>query len=296
MPPGNLPGNNLYVVRQRIILTAGGLVLLACLFFFGKIETQKSAFPHTEPISPILNIGSLIQKAKQKLTSPQLIGVSRIENSISRGDVKGQSYRQTQQLAEFWKDSAKVFLPYAYYLSEAAKLDNSEKNLTFAARLILDSMRNEEDPGIKSWEAETASTLFGKAIVLDPSNDDLKVDLGSCYVYGKGMAGDAAETMKGIQQLLQVVKKDSNNMKAQMVLGIGGVISRQYPKAIDRLNKVISAQPSNLEAVSWLADAYAGSGDKHAAVNWYEYSKKLVNNAEYSKEVDERIKALNAPR
>ena len=51
-------------------------------------------------------------------------------------------------------------------------------------------------------------------------------------------------------------------MKAQMVLGIGGVISTQYDKAIDRLTTVVKNQPNNLEAISWLADAYAGKGDK----------------------------------
>ena len=98
--------------------------------------------------------------------------------------------------------------------------------------------------------------------------------------------------MKGIQLLLSVVRKDSANMKAQMVLGIGGVISRQYNKAIERLLKVAKAEPGNLEAISWLADAYAATGDNSNAISWYQYSKKLVNNAEFSKEVDERIKAL----
>jgi cytochrome c-type biogenesis protein CcmH/NrfG len=99
--------------------------------------------------------------------------------------------------------------------------------------------------------------------------------------------------MKGVQQLLKVVEKDSNNMKAQLMLGIGGVISRQYDKAITRLNKVVAAQPQNLEAVSWLADVYAESGDKQNAVKWYEYSKRLVNNPAYTREVDLRIKALH---
>ncbi len=269
------------------------MLLLSGLFFFGTIETQKSSFPHTElTTSAGFNISDFILKAKQKLFSSQLLSVSNLENSIKRGDVKQQSEKIYTQLADFWKDSAKVFVPYAYYLSEAAKLDNSEKKLTFAARLILDSMRSEENDFVKGWESETAAVLFEKAIQLNPNNTDLKVALGSCYVYGKGMSGNAAETMKGIQQLLQVVNKDSNNMQAQMVLGIGGVISKQYDKAISRLNKVVAAQPKNLEAVSWLADAYAESGDKKNAVKWYGYSKKLVNNPQYSKEVDERIKAL----
>jgi tetratricopeptide (TPR) repeat protein len=271
-------------------------VVLFVLFFFGRTETQKSTFSHTETASPSFNITTYLQKARQKLTFSQLEYLSKAENNIVRGNVKGQLSQQYTDLGIFWKDSVKAFIPYAYYLSEAAKLDNSEKNLTFAARLILDSMRSEEDIAAKSWEAETAAGLFEKAILLNPTSDDLKVGLGSCYVYGKGMIGDATETMKGIQQLLQVVRKDSTNMKAQMVLGVGGVISRQYPKAIDRLKKVVEAQPQNLEAVSWLADAYAASGNKGDAIRWYSYSKELVNNREYSKEVDERIKALNDER
>ena len=89
------------------------------------------------------------------------------------------------------------------------------------------------------------------------------------------MIGDPQQTMKGIQQLLEVVRKDSNNMQAQMVLGIGAVISRQFDKATERLNKVVAFDPNNLEAVSWLADAYAGEGDKQNAIKWYEQSKRL---------------------
>jgi tetratricopeptide (TPR) repeat protein len=279
-------------VKQQLILTAAGILLLISLLFFGNIESQKSNFPHTEHTAAAFNITDSIQKAKQWLSSSKLLYVTNLENSITRGDVKQQSHNNYIHLANFWKDSVNAFLPYAYYISEASKLDNSEKSLTFAARLILDSMRREENDLIKAWEAETAIVLFEKAIQLNPDNDDLRIGLGSCYVFGKGMAGDAAETMKGIQELLKVVNKDSGNMKAQLVLGIGGVISRQYDKAIIRLNKVVAAEPGNLEAVSWLADVYAESGDKTNAVKWYEYSKKLVNNPAYSKEVDIRIKAL----
>ena len=279
-------------MKQQLILTAAGILLLISLLFFGNIESQKSNFPHTEHTPATFNITDSIQKAKQSLSSSQLLYVSNLENSITRGDVKQQSHNNFIHLANFWKDSVKTFLPYAYYISEASKLDNSEKSLTFAARLILDSMRREENDVVKAWEAETAIVLFEKALQLNPGNEDLRIGLGSCYVYGKGMAGNAAETMKGIQELLKVVAKDSNNMKAQMVLGIGGVISRQYDKAIARLNKVVAAEPGNLEAVSWLADVYAESGDKENAVKWYEYSKRLVNNPAYSKEVDIRIKAL----
>lgn len=281
-------------MNKRIILAGLGIVLVFVLFFFGKTVTIKKQMPvATQAEVPQFNIKDTLIAEKQRLSPVQLIYVTNIENGISRGDLKNQSENQYTNLANFWRDSIGSFIPYAYYLSEAAKLDNSEKKLTFAARLILENMRREDDPGKKVWEAQTAATLFEKALKLDPDNQDLQVGLGSCYVYGEGMIGNAEQTMKGIQQLLQVVKKDSNNMQAQLVLGIGGVISNQYDKAIERLNKVVSFDPHNLEAVSWLADAYAATGDKQNAVKWYEQSKHLVNNPEFSKEIDARIKALN---
>lgn len=242
--------------------------------------------------TPQFNIKDSLSAYKQQLPANQLAYVSQIENSITRGDLKKQGLDQYTTLANFWKDSAGKFVPYAYYLAEAAKLDNSEKKLTFAARLILENMKREDDPAKKVWEAQTAASLFEKALKLDPENDDLKVGLGSCYVYGEGMIGNPQQTMKGIQQLLEVVRKDSNNMQAQMVLGIGGVISNQYNKAIERLKKVVDFDPHNLEAVSWLADAYAAAGDKQNAIKWYEQSEHLVNNPAFTKEIDARIKLL----
>jgi tetratricopeptide (TPR) repeat protein len=281
-------------LNKRIILAACAVVLFFILFFFGKTVTTKKEMPPVAKTEvPVFDIKDTLIAEKQKLSPVQLIYVTNIENGISRGDLKNQTENQYTNLANFWKDSVASFVPYVYYLSEAAKLDNSEKKLTFAARLILENMRREDNPGKKVWEAQTAASLFEQALKLDPENADLKVGLGSCYVYGEGMIGNAEQTMKGIQQLLQVVKKDSNNMQAQLVLGIGGVISNQFDKAIERLNKVVNFDPHNLEAVSWLADAYAAKGDKQNAIKWYEQSKHLVNNPEFSKEIDERIKAVS---
>ena len=279
-----------------MILLGGGLLILTSLLFFGKTVAKKDpavANPASNATAtPAFSIEQYILAAKKKLTVGQLNYVNKLENSISRGDVKEQQIQVYERLASFWDDSVHQHELHNFYTSQSAKLVNSEKNLTFAAQLMLTDLRNEDDPAKRGWKAEQAIELFQKAIALNPGNDTLKIGLGSCYVFGKGMAGDAQETMKGIQQLLQVVRKDSMNMQAQLVLGIGGVISNQYDKAVDRLQTVVKNQPSNLEAISWLADAYAGKGDKVNALKWYEISKRIVNNPVYSKEVDERIKML----
>jgi tetratricopeptide (TPR) repeat protein len=283
------------VKKQQLILTGAGVLLVTSLFLFGTNVTKKetSDMPSAGvPAVPKFNWANYVQDARQKLPEYQQTYINNLENSVKRGDVKEQQIKVYEQLASFWKDSAHRADLYIFYTGEAAKLVNSEKNLTFAARLTLRDLRNEENNAKRGWKAEQAVALYEKAIELNPNSDSLKVELGSCYVFGKGMAGDAQSTMTGIQQLLQVIKKDSTNMQAQLVLGIGGVISTQYEKAVDRLQTVVKKEPGNIEAISWLADAYAGKGDRANALKWYEVSKRMVNDPAYSKEVDERIKML----
>ncbi len=282
-------------MRQRIIFSLSAVLLLFALFFFGGYGYDKEVKfeEEHEHQESMINPERIIDSLKKNLTPEQSAYLHQIENNITRGDIKTQTANQYTLLADFWRDSVGALVPYAYYLSKSALLDNSEKNLTFAAQFIFENMRRESNPELKLWEAQTSAALFERMLELDSSNVDAKVGLGSCYVYGPGMTGNPQQTMKGIQYLLEVVRRDSNNMKAQMVLGIASVISNQADKGIDRLEKVVSFDPHNLEAVSWLADAYAETGDKANAKKWYEQSKHIVNNPAFSKEIDERIRMLD---
>jgi tetratricopeptide (TPR) repeat protein len=281
-------------VKKPIILVITGLALTILLFLFGRTTEIKKNTPVAEIPSTqkSFNIQQFIDSNKTQLSPGQALYVTKLENGISRGDVPTQQIQAYNSLAGFWKDSAKVFEPYAYYIYEAAKLDNSEKSLTFAAQLFLENLRREHDEAKLNWETTSAIELFERAIALNPGNDDLKIGLGSCYIFGKGRDGDPQQTMKGIQELLSVVRKDSTNMKAQFVLGVGGFVSGQHDKAIERFKKVIAAQPNNLEAVAFLYDKYGAKGDKNEAIKWYTVSKRLVNDPAYSKQVDERITML----
>ncbi len=280
-------------MKKQLFIAGIGIILLLSLFFFGKTVPKKEAVANT-PKKDVkeLNINTLIKEYKSKLSPSQVTYLSSLENNITRGDVKTQQIKQYFDIANFWKDSAKAFDPYIYYLSEASKLENSEKNLTFAAQLILANLRQEPDEAKLNWQTQQAIGLFEKALAINPNSDDLKIGLGSCYIFGKGRTGGATETMQGIQKVLEVVRRDSTNMKAQLVLGIGGAISGQYDKAIERLQKVVKAQPQNLEAIAFLADAYAAKGDKAEAIKWYMVSKKMANDPHYTEEVDQRIKEL----
>lgn len=280
-------------MKKQYLIAAIGFAFVLILFYFGKTTTETKPTPPMKPeASNQFDVQQFISQEKQKLSPELSKSITDIENAYLQTADKSQKIIGLNTTANFWKDTAQNFKLYAFYNSEAAKLDNSEKNLTFAAQQFLTLLREEHDEAMLAWESDEAIRLFQEAIKLNPNNEDLKIGLGSSYVFGKGRNGDPQETMKGIQELLGVVRRDSTNMRAQLVLGIGGYVSGQYDKAISRLTKVIIAQPDNLEAIAFLADTYAAQGNKEDAIKWYNVSKRLANNPEYSKEVDNRIKLL----
>ncbi|MGE5520809.1 MAG: tetratricopeptide repeat protein [Candidatus Dadabacteria bacterium] len=274
-------------------ITIGGAILLTILLYtttkdrlFGERKVKT-----TPPVAHVshegLSTDSVLYYSKRNLTKEQVERLNQLENGISRGDVAAQKLTSYHQLAHFWADSAKLFAPYAFYTGEAARLENSEKSLTFAAHLFLDNLTNEEDPRLKQWEAFQAKDLFERSLKLNPSNDSSKVGLGATYLFG-----GIEMPMQGIQMIRDVVQKDPTNVYAQMTLGRASVLSGQMDKAVERFQTVIKMQPANAEAVLLLADTYDRMNNKPAAIEWYEKSLPLIPNPEYKSEVTKRINEL----
>jgi Tfp pilus assembly protein PilF len=285
------------VKKQQIILASSGFFLLVILYFFGQTipPKKKNAIPVGENSASqvkSIDINDILQASKSKLKPDQQSFVNRLENAVVRGNVKEQQLKAYHQLAAFWKDSVQNgFLPFAYYNAQTAKLENSEKNLTFAAQLFLENLRIIDDKALKSWMANQAKELFEKALQINPDNDSSKVGLGACYIFGSD-ASNQQEVMQGIQKILEVSRRDSTNMYAQFMLGLGGAVSGQFDKAKERLEKVVRHQPDNLEAIMKLADINEQTGNKGDAVKWYEESKKLITDPEVIKTINQRIKSL----
>lgn len=281
--------------RQQLFLVIGGLVLFASLFFFGKTvnpkkkETKPEAHNEASHTAHI-EFGDILSQAKQQLTEEQIQRITALENSVVRGDVNEQRLHLYHQLARFWKDSVNVFEPYAYYTAEAAKLDNSEKSLTFAAQLFIDNLLAEGQPAMQHWLAENAKVLLDKALEINPANDSSKIGLGACYMMGN----ISDNPMEGILPVRAVAEKNPDNMYAQLVLGLGGKKSGQYDKAIERFTIITTKQPNNLEAKFQLAECYELKGDKVNAIKWYEEVKRIVPNPEAKKELENRINQLKS--
>ncbi|HKB45083.1 MAG TPA: hypothetical protein VKC90_11860 [Chitinophagaceae bacterium] len=262
------------------------------LYIFGRTAPAKKMVPpaidkQTEVSG--FTTDTILALAKKQLTSEQAIRINTLEHSISRGDVKEQQLKIYHQLAHFWGDSINIFEPYAWYLAEAARLENSEKTLTFAARLFLENLQEDEVIERKRWKALQAKDLFERSLKINPGNDSSKVGLGACYLFGN----ISATPMEGILKIREVAEKDSSNVYAQLMLAKGSLISGQYDKAISRLLTVNRFDPGNAEAILMLADIYERTGDKISAINWYRKSLEYIQRQDAKTAIEKRIKELN---
>ena len=282
--------------KQQFVLSALALLLCFALYFGGKTVPDKSAVTHSEDDghdhsadSPQkIDINTLLTAAKETITPSQSQRLTALENSVTRGDVKDQQIHAYHEIARFWLDSARKFDLYAYYTSEAAKLENSEKSLTFAAQLYIDNLVTEGDPAMQHWLAEQAKDLLEKALVINPNNDSSKIGLGACYIFGN----ISNNPMEGILPIREIVQKNPNNLYAQMILGLGGKKSGQLDKAIERFLLIVNKDPENLEAIFHLAECYEMHNDNPNAVKWYTLAAKKVKVPEAKEAIAKRIAEL----
>lgn len=276
-----------------LVLLAAGSVF--SLYVFGRIvpETTSSGKAGKDAAAPAMGTAAkvppadfkdILAKAKATLNPAMQLRISNLENSVTRGDIRNQRLNSYKSLATLW-DSLNHIPISAYYLGEQAKLENSKKSLTFAANLFLAHIQHTEDEGVRAWEADQAEQLLQQAEKLDPESDSIQVALANSEVLG-------GEVMQGVQRLLKITTKDPDNIPANMLLGRLSVTSGQYDKAIERLEKVVNQQPDNVEALYFLAESYKATGKKEKAISTFERCKKLVNNPDFSKEIDQYINSF----
>jgi hypothetical protein len=282
------------VKKPQWITIGTAVFLVAVIFIYGRRvpKTYNTSTPETNSsVSTGLSTDSILQISRKQLNQDQSTRLAMLENSISRGDVKEQQLKVYHQLAHFWGDSVGFFPPYAWYEAEGARLENSEKSLTFAAHLFLSSLQEDQqaDAQLTKWKALQARDLFERSLKINPNNDSSRVGLGACYLFGN----ISATPMEGINMIREVTLKDSANLYAQMMLVQGSLVSGQFDKAITRLLVVNRMHPDNIEAILLLADLYERNNDKATAIGWYKKSLPFIKRADLKEVIEKRINDLS---
>lgn len=282
--------------KQHFIAIGTGLALLLGLYFGGStVATNKKKTAPTEKAGEhSFNIANFEAAIVGQLPAYQKMYVADLQKKWANASNLDEKHTYLHKLSGFWKDSVPNPPIHFFYTGELSKLDNTEKSLTFAAHSILGYLPYEKDHERKHWLANRGKELFDIALSLNQANDSTIIGIAGCIMYGADAGGQDNNPMAGILKVREVAERDSTNIFAQYMLGIGGLISGQFDKAAIRFEKVIAAQPNNMEVMFKLAESYEMSQNNEKAVLWYQNILDKVENPEMRMELNKRISMLKS--
>jgi len=283
------------------ISLAVALAVTALIYWGGNTVAPKKAGPaaagtdaphvagseagHVQPETP----DSFLAAARRRLPAHGAEEIARAEAAVRALPDSTAMVPALEALADAWREH-KQPLPTVYYRALAAGLDKSPEKLTFAGRSALAVLETPDvSPAGRLWAAQTAIALLSKAVEARPDVDTLQLALAVAYIDGTG------ETMQGVQQLLAITRTQPQHIPANLLLGRLAVQSGQWDKAAGRFQTVLGQEPTNVEALLGLADVYRGQGQKERAIETFNLAKQVVNNPEFSRDIDAYIATFSKP-
>jgi tetratricopeptide (TPR) repeat protein len=279
--------------KQILLVTA---VLLLVVFLFSrdikglvKPKEQTAAAPAnsqlTNAAAAEIDLGQVSTAGKNTINASLAKEIADLENTYKTAQGADQ-LKIAETLAQKWDDVEQT-VPSALYLEIIAKQQKSLESWLSAGGKFMKAYDNNTDSTLQMPLLQKANASYTAAVALDSTNLDAKTGLGITIVNGMGMP------MQGIAMLLDVVKKDPTNPKANMSLGIFAIKSGQFDKAIIRFKNIISSTPSP-DAYFYLATAYENLGKNQEAIDAYLSSKKLAANPSLTKFIDNKVVELKA--
>lgn len=274
--------------KKQIGVVVLGLIILFSLYFLAPRKLAKENVNKQEAANAKVN--SMSFEEYEELTQKQFLpnlkdSLKVLKAKLSASSAEADKEISARKLADFWNNQQNLPLTawYSYKIAQANKTKIAFEN---AANNFLIALNSQKDTLISNNLVTFALASFEEAQKLGEVNVDLSISIARIYTEG------TQEPMKGIGLLRGIIQKDSNNIPTLIELGRLAIVSGQYDKAKERLEKVMRLEDSNTEALYFLAVANEGLGNKDLAIKQLEMCKVLVGNPEFDKEINEYIKNL----
>lgn len=273
---------------KQIVLIAGVIILMVVLYIqplksLVKEEDTAAAMEVSTTSGDQFTLENVSEIAKQGLNASLQKDISDLEASIVVASEE-EKLPLLKQLAGKWHDVNKP-TPQAFALEKIAAKEPTFDNWLKAGDVFSEAYTNLQDTVMVPALTQRAIHAYKAALDFDKESLDAKTGLGSAYVNGPN-------PMQGITMLLDVVKEDPKNSKANFNLGLFSMQSRQFDKAVDRFKTVVEQDPS-AEAWFYLATSYENIGLKREAIQAFEKSKQLAADPTLSQFIDRRIEELS---
>jgi len=269
--------------KAQIAVITGTLLLIVLLFIANTKPSKEVKTGDEQTQENGLNMETYIDEEQTSLPAQQRAEVQELQTQFDHATNLTKN-SLLDSLIKKWDVFQKPVVG-AYYAEQKAIINPDSKSWFEAGNHYFAATRFVK-PDIRNSIFKFAINCFDKAVEMDSTNVNAKINLAACYVEG------TSDPMKGISMLKDIEKKDSNNINLQLNFAAFSEKSGQYDKAITRYKKVIEIDSTYIEAYLHLADAYENEGKKSIAIENLEKYLSLVDDVTIKTEVKNYINKL----
>ena len=277
--------------RKQVVVVCSAVVLMGVMLSMDiqglvkpKDETKGTPAGQAAPAVKAFSLEEVSALSKQSLTANLKKQVTDLEAALKSAS-ENEKVDLHKKLAQQWDDLNQA-APAAFYYELIAQKEPGFTPWLKTGDKFTEAYQQTADTLMQPALVQKAIQAYQEADKLQPNTPEVKTGLGIAYVSG------TPNPMQGIQLLLEVVKNDPKNVKANLNLGLFSMKSGQYEKAVDRFKTVIAQAPS-AEAWFYLASSYENMGMKSDAVGAYLKTKEIASDPNMSQFVDRKVNELS---
>lgn len=246
------------MTRQQILVIASAIALFLVLYFGcdTKSKEQHKNDQSRSLVAESADPEAMLRDARAQLPDSLSAVLQPLEQQLQANTADTVKTLTTlKALAHFWYEAEKPVVS-GIYAERVARIENTEDSWSTAASTFYIGLQQSASRELRDFCSGRAVKALENAISLNPASIDHKVNLALCYAENPPQDNP----MKGILMLRELDQQNPDNPKVLIQLGRLAIKTGQFDRAIARLEKVVSLEPSNGKAYCLLAEAYRGGG------------------------------------
>lgn len=253
------------------IVSVVSAVLLFIVLYFGcdtVSSEQQRIGEDRKPAMVSTDISVLLKNAAEKL-DPTQTGVIEMLDAQVEAAQDSTKFDFLKQLSGKWYEFGQPAIA-GFYAQTIAETDNSEESWSIAGTTYSICLQRSEEQKVRDYCYQNAVQSFENAVSVNPDNPQHKVNLAVLYTENP----PPQNPMKGILMLRELTEKYPKDASVLVNLGRLAIKTSQFDKAIERLSQALTLEPTNRQAICFIARAYDAKGDQ---ANAELYGKRCNN-------------------